>query len=65
MKASYDAEVDALFVRFTCASIVDSEQVSPDMIVDFDADGHIVGIEILNAKLRHGDRLTPSDLALA
>lgn len=49
MKSSYDPDVDALFVRFTDRAIFESEEVSPDLIIDYDANGRIVGIEVLNA----------------
>jgi uncharacterized protein YuzE len=65
MKTSYDGKVDALFVRFTDAAIAESEELSPDFIVDYDDAGHIVGIEILNAKQRLGDRFSPQGLAAA
>ena len=65
MKTSYDAKADALFVRFTDAAIQESEELSPDFIVDFDDKGHIVGFEILNTKDRLGDRFSPAGLTAA
>ena len=50
MKMSYDSETDALYLRFSSAPIVESEEVRPGMVLDFDADGHIVAIELLDAK---------------
>jgi uncharacterized protein YuzE len=49
MKNSYDKEADALFVRFSDEVIIESEQVSPGVMFDFDQAGKIVGFEILNA----------------
>jgi len=36
-------------VRFADASVVDSEEVADGVVLDFDADGRIVAIELLNA----------------
>ena len=49
MKTRYDPEVDALYVRFADATIVESEEVRPGIVFDLDADGRIVAVEILDA----------------
>jgi uncharacterized protein YuzE len=59
MKLRYDKDVDALFVRFSDETIVDSEEVRPGFVLDYDAAGHIIGIEILDA----GQQLTAKALA--
>lgn len=46
----YDARADAFYVRFAKDEIVESEEVRPGVIFDFDAEGHIVAIEILDAR---------------
>ncbi|WGF89332.1 DUF2283 domain-containing protein [Marinivivus vitaminiproducens] len=48
MRSHYDPEVDAFAVHFTEASVVKSEEVAPGGNLDFDVNGTIVGIEILN-----------------
>ena len=50
MKTIYDADADALYVRFADAPIVESEEVTEGIVLDFDADGRIVAIEVLNAR---------------
>jgi len=50
MKASYDTKSDALYLRLSAARIVESEEVKPGIVFDFDSEGHIVAIEILDAK---------------
>ena len=55
MKTIYDAKADALYVRFADTPVVESEEVSEGVMLDFDADGRIVAIEVLDAS-RH---LTP------
>lgn len=59
MKLAYDPEADALFVRFADESISESEEVRPGVIVDFDAAGRIVAIEMLDVS----EQLTPQGLA--
>jgi uncharacterized protein YuzE len=49
MKTRYDPEVDALYVRFAEATIIESEEVRPGDILDLDAEGRIVAVEILDA----------------
>jgi uncharacterized protein YuzE len=52
MKIEYDPEVDALYVRLTDSKIIESEQVQPGIILDFDAAGKVVAVEVLNASKR-------------
>jgi uncharacterized protein YuzE len=49
MKTKYDKEADALYVRFADAPVNESEEVRPGIVFDFDAEGRIVAIEILDA----------------
>lgn len=49
MKSRYDAETDALYVRFADTPVVESEEVRPGLVLDFDASGRIVAVEILDA----------------
>ena len=48
MKLRIDRENDTLYLRLDESEIVESEEVKPGIIFDFDANGRIVGIEILN-----------------
>ena len=59
MRLSYDRESDALFVRFADEPIIESEEVRPGLIVDFDAAGRTVAIEVLDVQ----EQLTPQALA--
>jgi uncharacterized protein YuzE len=58
MRTSYDPEADALYLRFVEASIVESEEVADGVVLDFDAEGRIVAIELLEAS-KHLARLSP------
>jgi uncharacterized protein YuzE len=50
MKVHYDESVDALFLSFSDAPTVDTEEVAPGIMLDFDDEGRIVAIEILDAR---------------
>ncbi len=52
MRLKVDRESDALYFRLTDAPIVESEQVRPDLVLDFDAEGNMVGMELLNLSKR-------------
>jgi uncharacterized protein YuzE len=52
MRLKVDKENDALYFRLEESSIVESEEVQPGLIVDFNAQGTVVGIEILNLSRR-------------
>jgi uncharacterized protein YuzE len=52
MKTRYDAEADTLYLRFADAQIVESEEVAHGVVLDFDAEGRIVAIELIDAS-RH------------
>lgn len=49
MEAKYDAEVDVLRINWSQAEIEESDAVSPGVIIDYDAEGNAIGIEILHA----------------
>ena len=52
MKVTYDQEVDVLSVVFSGAKIQESDEDKPGVVLDYDKDGNVVGIEILNASKR-------------
>jgi uncharacterized protein YuzE len=49
MKIEYSKDVDALYIKFRGAQIADSIDIEEGMTIDLDENGHIVGIEILDA----------------
>ena len=49
MKVKYDQEVDVLTIQLSEAPVEESDQGKPGVILDYDKEGKIVGIEILNA----------------
>lgn len=52
MKATYDPETDTLQVIFSGAPVEESDEEKPGVIIDYDKDGNIVGLEILEASKR-------------
>lgn len=54
MKLTVDPEVDALYLRLNDADIADSEQVAPGVVLDYDAQDNIVGVELLHLSKRGG-----------
>ena len=59
----YDQEVDALYIRVAEGVIDDTAEVEPGVIVDVDAEGNMLGVEVLNASGRF-DMKTPHDLSV-
>ncbi len=57
MKTLYDPEVDALYMRFSDADVAESEEVSDGVVLDFDGEGRIVAIEVLNSALKSQSEL--------
>jgi len=55
MKIAYDPEVDALYIRFH-ETTVTTQHLAEGLAADYDADGHLAGIEILDAVKRLGGR---------
>jgi len=49
MNSRYDPEADILYVRLAEAEIVESEEIRPGVVFDYDADGRIVAIEFQRA----------------
>ncbi len=55
IRISYDRVADALYIRLRDDKVVDSDEVAPGVIVDFNDKGEIVGIEILGFSRRDID----------
>ena len=55
MKITYDPEVDALYIRFH-ETTVTTQHLAEGLAVDYDADGYVAGIEILDTVKRSGNR---------
>lgn len=58
MAFHYDVASDAAYLRFSGQRVVESEEVAPGVVLDFDARGRLVGLEVQHA----ADRLPPDAL---
>ena len=58
MKVRFDRDSDALYIRLDDSRIVESEEVKPGVVLDFNEQNPVVGIEILDA----GKRVPESSL---
>lgn len=54
MRFRYDPEVDALYIRFKEGEIAETDEVSPGVMLDVDAEGKPLGLEILGASQKLG-----------
>ena len=52
MRLKIEGENDALYFRLDETEIVESEEVQPGVILDFNKNGRVVGIEILALSTR-------------
>ena len=50
MKLAYHADTDSLYVEFTERPSVESTEIAAGVVVDFDGQGRVVGIDIDNAR---------------
>jgi uncharacterized protein YuzE len=64
MKVTYDPEVDVLRIVLSNAEIEESDEEKPGVILDYDKDGNIVGLEILDAS-RHVENPRSVEYAVA
>jgi len=49
MKISYYADTDSLYIDLSSKKSAESQEVSPGVVLDYDVDGNLVGIDIDNA----------------
>ena len=47
MRLKVDREADALYLRLDDSPIIESEEVSPGIVLDFNAQNQVVGVEML------------------
>ncbi len=46
----YRPEDNAAYIRLSASKVLESSEVAPNVVFDFDAEGRIVGIELLDAR---------------
>lgn len=55
LKVMYDKQTDTLTMTFRSGAVKESEEVTPGLIVDRDAAGAILGVELLDASKKGVD----------
>ncbi|HLA81541.1 MAG TPA: DUF2283 domain-containing protein [Thermoleophilia bacterium] len=53
MRITYDAEADALYIRFREAKVT-TKHLDEGLAADYDEEGHLAGIEILDVRHQLG-----------
>jgi uncharacterized protein YuzE len=61
MRTSYDPEADAFYARFAPEeeAVATTEEVAPDVMIDLDVEGQLIGVEVLSVRLRAANRYKP------
>jgi uncharacterized protein YuzE len=52
MKVKYDKENDIIYIQLSNKPVIESDSEKPGIILDYDSDENVVGIEILNASTK-------------
>ena len=52
MKIEYSKEADAIYVYFTETHVATSKEIEDGVVVDFGANGQVIGIEVLDVSQR-------------
>lgn len=63
IRTSYDPEADAMFVWFggEGTKSVETEEIAPGIMLDFDEQGDVMGIEVLYVSQRAARRQTAAE----
>ena len=59
MRIKVDKDSDTLYFRLDEASIVESEEIRPGVVLDYDKNGSVVGVEFIGVS----SRTTPLELS--
>lgn len=52
MRVQYDPSADAMYIRLAEGAVADSDEVRDGVILEYDACGKVLGIELLNVSHR-------------
>lgn len=52
MRVEYDPQADAMYIRLRQGDVADSDEIRDGVVVDYDANGEVLGIELLSASQR-------------
>jgi uncharacterized protein YuzE len=57
MKLEFDPVADAVYFEICAADVATTKEIEPGIIGDYDAEGHLVGIEVLSVSKRSSSLL--------
>ena len=60
VKLTVDEAADALYLRLDDSEIVESEEVSPGVVLDYNSVGEVVGVELLRLSHRSAELKLPA-----
>lgn len=52
MRIEYDPKADAMYIRLAAGEVADSDEVREGVVLDYDANGKVLGIEMLDVSKR-------------
>ena len=52
MKLEFDPVADAAYFEISSAEVEATKEIEPGIIVDYDKEGHVVGVEVLSVSKR-------------
>lgn len=52
MKLEFDPEADAAYFEISPSAVATTREIEPGILGDYDADGHLVGLEVLSVSKR-------------
>ena len=58
MKVTYNSNVDVLSILLSDAAVEESDEDKPGVILDYDKNGNVVSLEILDASKRMGNPMS-------
>jgi YD repeat-containing protein len=58
MKAVYDPKTDTVTFELNAGPVAESDEDKPGVILDYDKEGNLIGIEVLDASRRVADTRT-------
>jgi len=60
MKITYDKQADVLYLKFSDKKITDSEEIEKNVVLDYDENDNVVGVEILYFVKKYRKELFPA-----
>ena len=61
MKIQYDQQADVMYIRLRAGTVLESEEIRPGIVFDYDVEGKVLGIEMLDVSERTDN---PRELAM-